>query len=110
MITHLGGAVRIVGRRADGQAVVACLDLHGKFTGCTRNAWPHELRGLGWHIAEIKKLVSAAPLFGAAGGPVVKPGSEPATAWESRPLLSAHYAALAQEREDQHHDEFHPPG
>lgn len=110
-LCHLGAPIKVVGRRVCGRAVVSCLDRAGKVTPALCSPWPHELRGVGWHLAEIKHLVSAAPLFGAAGGPVAQPsGREPATAWDPlRPLLSAHYSALAQEREDQHHAEFHAP-
>lgn len=108
-ITHLGADVKIVGRLADGRAVVACVDRAGGVCGNSRPAWPHELRGLGWHMAEVKRLAAAAPLFGGSG--IVPADALPTTTETvARPFLSAHYAALAQEREEERHVESHPSG
>lgn len=62
----LGADVALERRLPDGRAVVRHLDRHGAPTPFTAAAWPHELRGLGWHIAEIKRRVESLPLQGAA--------------------------------------------
>ena len=83
-LTYLGGDVRLVGRRADGRAVVRFLDRAGRPAGPTAEAWPHELRGVGWHIAAIKRAIAAAPLFGS--------GAVPPAVEAPRPILHAHFA------------------
>lgn len=98
-LTYHGGDVAVVGRRRDDHAVVAFLDREGKPTGRFGEPWPWEIRGLGWHIAEVKRLVAAAPVlegapdchyFATAAVPL--PMKERAT--QSRGYLFAHFAAM----------------
>ncbi|MFO1081904.1 MAG: hypothetical protein U1E23_14895 [Reyranellaceae bacterium] len=84
-LTLAGGDVRLLRRKPDGRVVAVYLDREGRPTAHTRIAWPHELRGVGWHLGEIKKLAATLPVEGAAAGP-----TEPAPA---RPLLFAHHVA-----------------
>ena len=86
-LTFAGGDVAPVRRRADGRAIVAYLDRAGEPMRHTAVAWPHELRGIGWHLADIKKLIAGLPLEGT-------PTPEPAA---PRPLLFSHHVAAAQE-------------
>jgi hypothetical protein len=81
-----GGDVVPVRRLASGRAVVVYLDRDGHQTPHAADAWPHELRGIGWHLAEIKKLIAGLPLEGA---PVPEPAAP-------RPLLFAHHVAAAE--------------
>jgi hypothetical protein len=60
-----GGDVVPVRRLSSGRAIVVYLDRDGHPTPHTAGAWPHELRGIGWHLAEIKKLIAGLPLEGA---------------------------------------------
>lgn len=68
-LTYAGGDVELVARLPDGRALAAYVDRDGKRTRFTATAWPHELRGIGWHLAEIKALIAGLPLQGSA--PVV---------------------------------------
>jgi hypothetical protein len=92
----LGADVALERRLADGRAVVRYLDRHGAPTPVTAAAWPHELRGIGWHIAEIKRLVERLPLQGAAPiAPTLTPPlllAEP-RAPQPRGFLHAHFSA-----------------
>jgi hypothetical protein len=83
-LTLAGGDVEPIARLADGRARVAYLDREGGRTVHTRAAWPHELRGLGWHLTQIKQLIAGLPLDGAPAQ-----AEQPAP----RPLLFAHHAA-----------------
>jgi hypothetical protein len=85
-LTFAGGDVRPTHRRADGRARVVYLDRTGQPTRHTAAAWPHELRGVGWHLAEIKTLLAGLPLEGAA---VPEPAAP-------RPLLFAHHVAASE--------------
>lgn len=85
-LTFAGGDVLPVRRKANGQVVVAYLARNGQPTSITAIAWPHELRGIGWHMAGIKHVVGRLPLEG--DNPA--PESEPAA---PRPLLFADYVA-----------------
>ncbi len=87
-LTYLGGDIRIVGRRADGQAVVQFLDRHGQpVPNGTATAHAHQLRGVGWHLAAIKAAIASAPLFGRAAVAVITaPVLPPA------PRLGAHFS------------------
>jgi hypothetical protein len=87
-LTHLGGDVALERRLPDGRAIVRGLDRHGEPTPFTAAAWPHELRGVGWHIAEIKRLVEAQPL---QGTPSITP-TEPCVP-QPRGFLHAHHTA-----------------
>jgi hypothetical protein len=85
-LTFAGGDVVPVRRRANGQVVVAYLARNGQPTSITAIAWPHELRGIGWHMAGIKQVVGRLSLEG--DNPA--PASEPAA---PRPLLFVHHVA-----------------
>lgn len=90
-LTYLGTDVRIVGRRADGRAIVAFLDRHGAALDRYAAPWPHELRGVGWHIAAIKRAIAATPLLkGAPDCAVVVPVTR--AAGTSAPRLHAHFS------------------
>lgn len=94
----LGGTdVVLVARQADGHAICAYLDRHGDRTGGHRTAWPHELRRLGTHLAEIKAEIAKLPLVNADGSlpaPVTLPTPIPQEAPAARPraFLFAHHA------------------
>lgn len=90
-LTYQGTDVALARRTHAGKAVVVYLNRHGQPTAGTAEAWPHELRGVGWHIAAIKQAIAALPL---EGSPVS--ASEPAA---PRPLLFAHHVA-AHRQED----------
>lgn len=77
-LTYIGSDVAPIRRCGDGRVMVVFLDRAGQPTTHTAEAWPHELRGVGWHIAEIKRFVSCLP--GEAREP------------EPRPVLHAHHA------------------
>lgn len=92
----LGADVALERRLPDGRALVRYLDRHGAPTSVTAAAWPHELRGIGWHIAEIKRLVAGLPMQGAA--PISPTLTPPLTLTEPRApqprgFLHAHHTA-----------------
>jgi hypothetical protein len=97
-LTHHGVDVELRWRTAEGtggRAMIWYLDREGNPTGRTNRVWPHELRGTGWHLAEIKTLVSSLPLYGsrpaaAAPAPIADP--EPVTAGP-RGFLHSHFSA-----------------
>lgn len=62
-LTFQGSDVAPIACTAAGRAVVVYLDRHGQPTSHTAEAWPHELRGLGWHLATIKQLLALLPVF-----------------------------------------------
>lgn len=95
-LTHGGRDVVLERRLPDGRVLVRYLDRHGAPTSVTAAAWPHELRGIGWHIAEIKRRVEALPMQGAA--PISPTLTPPLTltdprAPQPRGFLHAHYTA-----------------
>jgi hypothetical protein len=96
-LRYLGADVTLRARLPDGRALIsfACA---GAPLPCSAEAWPHELRGIGWHLAEIKRAIDRLPLQGAAPPPL--PAFSQAPAPRPACLLSAHYAAAASERED----------
>jgi hypothetical protein len=83
-LTFAGGDVLPTHRRADGRARVVYLDRAGRPTAHSAAAWPHELRGVGWHLAEIKRLIAALSLEGA-------PIPDPTPAPPVRGWLHAHH-------------------
>lgn len=87
-LRYQGSDVQLFRRRSDGRAVVEYLDAGGGRTGNFATPWPHELRGIGWHFAEIKRLVAALPLLGFEQQ---QGDSAP------RPVLFAHYVAAHRE-------------
>lgn len=91
-LTHCGGDVALERRLPDGRAIARFLDRHGQPTPVTAAAWPHELRGIGWHIAEIKRLVAGLPLQGAAPITPTVTLAEP-RALQPRGFLHAHHTA-----------------
>lgn len=96
-LTFAGGDVELVSRLPDGRALAAYVDRDGKRTPFTATAWPHEFRGVGWHLAEIKRLIGVLPLQGSAPvAPTLLPSSE-TVAPRPRGFLHAHFAA---DRED----------
>lgn len=92
-LTFAGSDVAPLYRRADGRTVVVYLDRFGRPTTTTTEAWPHELRGVGWHLSEIKRLLEQLP------GPALAPPTLTAKSQDRAPqrrgFLSAHYAAAA---------------
>jgi len=90
----LGADVALERRLPDGRALVRYLDWHGKPTPVTAAAWPHELRGIGWHIAEIKRRVEGLPPRVAApiAPTFTAPQAEPRVP-QSRGFLHAHHTA-----------------
>lgn len=95
-LTLRGYDVAIEGRRPDGRAMVAFLDRAGRSSERYAQAWPHELRGIGWGLADIKAAIAAAPAVAFASDRPERPRSEqPAP----RPLLFAHHVA-ANRQED----------
>lgn len=95
-LTHCGGDVALERRLPDGRALVRFLDRQGQPTPVTAAAWPHELRGIGWHISEIKRRVESLALQGAAPmSPTLTPPltlAEP-RALQPRGFLHAHHTA-----------------
>lgn len=91
-ITHWGHDVALRRRRADGRALFVYLDprTRAPLEPYLGEAWPHELRRLGWGIAEIKAAIAALPL----DAPAAAARTDRAVR-EARPraLLHAHYAA-----------------
>jgi hypothetical protein len=85
-LTFAGADVRPIWRRTDGRAVIVFLDRSGEPTKVKTTAWPHELRGVGWHLAAIKKAIAALPLEGEANA--VR-AAEPAA---PRGFLHAHHS------------------
>lgn len=86
-LTYAGGDVALVARLPCGRVRVVYVDQAGVPTRHQAAAWPHELRGLGWHLAEVKAAIAALP----------DPNAPPAPA--PRALLYAHHVADHQ-RED----------
>lgn len=96
-LTFQGSDVALCRRTPQGRAVAVYLDRNGNPLKGTVEVWPHELRGIGWHLGEIKKLFERLPLQGAPMNPNPSlPESEPAA---PRPLLFAHHVA-AHRQED----------
>lgn len=87
-LTLAGADVAIGARRPDGCAAVVYLDRGGRPTNRFTIAYPHELRGVGWHLADIKAAIAAAPLLRFAFDP---PSQEVAAA-RPRGFLHAHFA------------------
>lgn len=109
-LTLRGYDVAIEGRRPDGRAVVDVLDGRGRRAERYAQAWPHELRGIGWGLAEIRAAIAAAPLVTFASdapseAPQERRRAEPALPASPerpaapRPLLFAHHVA-AHRQED----------
>ncbi|WP_439611475.1 hypothetical protein [Reyranella sp.] len=108
-LTLAGGAVELIARLPDGRAVAVYLDRDRNRTPFSQPAHCFELRGIGWHLAEIKRLIAGLPLQGAAPVAPTQPSPQAATlplpdptlieprALRPRGFLHAHYAA---DRED----------
>lgn len=97
-LTLAGGDVTLVARLPCGRVRVAYVDRDGQPTRHTRPAWPHELRGIGWHLAEIKRAIAALPAVNPDGTMSPAP---PQSAARPRAWLAAHHAADAlSKRED----------
>lgn len=90
-LRFLGADVVLRERLPDGRAVIA-FACAGAPLPCTAEVWPHELRGVGWHIAAIKQAIARLPLAGSHSTPAP---AAPAP----RALLYAHHVANHQ-RED----------
>lgn len=96
-LTHLGSDVELVARTPDGRALGVFLGRGGQRTPFSRPAHCFELRGIGWHLAEIKRLIAGLPLQGSAPvAPTFTPSPDP-VAPRPRGFLHAHFAA---DRED----------
>lgn len=99
-LTLAGGDVTLTARLPDGRAVAVYLDRDGKRTPFSQPAHCFELRGIGWHLAEIKALIAGLPLQGAASvAPTQAVTSSLPDPVVTRPrgFLHAHFAA---DRED----------
>lgn len=92
-LTHCGGDVSLRARTTDGRAIVDFVDRDGKPIGHSARCHPHELRGVGWHIGEIKKVIAALPLEGTKAEPPPEPVAP-------RPLLFAHHVAAHTDRQE----------
>ncbi len=92
-LTFGGVDVAPIYRRADGRTVVVYLDRHGRPTTATAEAWPHELRGLGWHLSEIKRLLEQLPAEAPAPCRGLTAAIPPQPSSASRPFLHAHFTA-----------------
>ena len=64
-LTYQGSDIGLCRRTPEGRAVVVYLDRHGHPTQHTVAVWPHELRGIGWHLSEIKARIARLPIQGA---------------------------------------------
>ena len=60
-LTFQGSDVGLCRRTSDGKAVAVYLDRDGQPTCHCVEVWPHELRGIGWHLAEIKARIAQLP-------------------------------------------------
>ena len=60
-LTYAGGDVALVARMADGRVRIVYLDRSGQPTNHLAAAWPHELRGVGWHMKAIREAIAAVP-------------------------------------------------
>lgn len=100
-LTLAGADVELSARLPDGRAVGVYLDRDGTRTPFARPAYCFELRGIGWHLAEIKMLIASLPLQGAAPIAPTQPATPlptpEAVARRSRGFLHAHFTA---DRED----------
>jgi len=90
-LTLAGGDVTLTARLTDGRAVAVFLDRDGGRTPFSQPAHCFELRGIGWHLAEIKALIARLPLQGAA--PVAPVSPTDADAPRPRGFLHAHHTA-----------------
>ncbi|WP_425065086.1 hypothetical protein [Reyranella sp.] len=90
-LTLAGGDVMLTARLPDGRAVAVFLDREGKRTPFSQPAQCFELRGIGWHLAEIKALIAGLPLQGAR--PVAPVSPTEADAPQPRGFLHAHHTA-----------------
>lgn len=88
-LTLAGGDVELVARLPDGRVLAFYLDRQGQRTPFGRAAHCFELRGIGWHLAEIKAAIAALPLRGAA--PVSPVSPTEADAPRPRGFLHAHH-------------------
>lgn len=89
-LTLAGGDVVLRARDARGCAIVDFIDMAGQPIGHSARCHPHELRGVGWHIAAIKRAIADLPL---EGGAVVAPTPISETdAPRPRGFLHAHFA------------------
>jgi hypothetical protein len=87
-LTFAGADVALEARMPDGRVVVRMVDFRGAPTPFTQPAHAHELRGIGWSLAEIKNRIAALPLQGAA--PIAP---TEALAPQPRGFLHAHHTA-----------------
>ncbi len=85
----LGSDVALVAGLPCGRVRVVYLDRAGQPTDHRTNVWPHELIGNGWHLAAIKRAITA----------LSNPNAPAPIATPSRALLFAHHVADHQ-RED----------
>ncbi len=95
-LTLRGFDVAIEGRRPDGRALVDVLDGRGRRSERYTQAWPHELRGIGWGLSDIKAAIAAAPLVSLASDKAPAALSSDAPK-DRRRMLFAHHVAARQE-------------
>lgn len=60
-LTYAGGDVTLLARMAGGKVRVVYLDRTGQKTIHLAAAWPHELRGVGWHMKAIREAIASLP-------------------------------------------------
>ena len=95
-LTHCGCDVALLAALPCGRVHIAYLDPQGLRNGQGARVWPHELRGVGWHLADIKRAIAAlAARPSEAATPTAPPVASPAP----RGFLYAHHVAYHQ-RED----------
>lgn len=87
-LTLAGAEVALSARLPDGRVLVAHLDRSGKPTEYRQPCQAHELRGIGWHLAEIKARIAMLPIDGSA-----HPIPSPEAASPRRGFLHAHHSA-----------------
>lgn len=60
-LTYAGGDVALRARLPNGRVRVVYLDRAGQPLAHLAAVWPHELRGVGWHMKTIREAIAALP-------------------------------------------------
>lgn len=72
-LTYAGGDIALRARMANGRVRVVYLDRFGQPTRHLASAWPHELRGVGWHMKAIREAIAVLPLENNEPPPAASP-------------------------------------